>query len=260
MAVQGSRAVDWRDAAAYAPLLHADRAVFAWEWLRRDPAYRAAASRALSAPHSQAGPAEFEAARRWGLHAFEDPDRAAPLARPVWHMEACPAVLTAEARRAGGAEDQFEIERLGDLAGEVLRIGRAQHVLLSDGLHNIRLDITGDPLDRGPVSLAYRLHGIAGAERPLETLRRFLSLYRTGGFNRLLHPLERRAPRWVLMLRAHDALEAGARQREIAANLLGAEASQPGWRHEVPGARSQVQRLGRAANTLAAGGYRRFLE
>ena len=260
MAVESSRAVDWRDAAAYAPLLGVDRAVFAWEWLRRDAGYQAAASRALSVRRSPVGPAEVEAARPWGLHAFEDPDRFAPLARPIWRREAYPAVLTAQAGQGGGADEQFEIKRLRRLAGEVLRVGRVQHVLLSDGLHSIRLDITGAPLDRGPVWLGYRLHGIAGAERPLSTLQRLLSLYRTGRFTRLLHPPERRASRWVLMLRTHDALEAGASQREIAADLLGAQVSQPNWRHEVLAARSQAQRLGRAARALAAGDYRHFLQ
>jgi hypothetical protein len=33
---KGPSGFDWRDAAAYAPLLEADRSLFAWEWLRRD--------------------------------------------------------------------------------------------------------------------------------------------------------------------------------------------------------------------------------
>ena len=35
---------DWRDAAAYEPLLEADRSLIAWEWLRRDRGYREAAA------------------------------------------------------------------------------------------------------------------------------------------------------------------------------------------------------------------------
>ena len=35
---------DWRNGDAYAALVRAEAAAIAWEWLRRDPRYRAAAS------------------------------------------------------------------------------------------------------------------------------------------------------------------------------------------------------------------------
>jgi hypothetical protein len=37
-----SSRAEWHDAAAYAPLLEADHSLFAWEWLRRDPAWHSA--------------------------------------------------------------------------------------------------------------------------------------------------------------------------------------------------------------------------
>ena len=83
---------DWWDAEAYEPLLQADRSLFAWEWLRRDRNYRAAAERALdAASRERSDPAE--APERWGLHAFEPPARTAPEARPVWSASVHPYVL-----------------------------------------------------------------------------------------------------------------------------------------------------------------------
>lgn len=249
---------DWRDAAAYAPLLHADRSLFAWEWLRRNPDYRAAAERALAASGCR-GPAEPGAApERWGLHAFQGPSLSAPDARPIWCAEAHPYVLEVEAGPAFG-EEAFDLERIGAISTLVAAASGREHLLISDGFRAIRLDVLEGTIAGGSVELRYRLAGLAAAERPMMTLRRFLALWRTGRFCRSLHPDETRAKRWLLMLRAHDALAAGADQREIAAVLLSAEAGGPRWRSRSPSLRSQAQRLVRAARRMAAGAYLELL-
>ena len=77
----GALGIDWREGGGYQPLLAAERSLFAWEWLRRDPAYRAAAAVALA---SSAAAGRAMAAARFGLLQFEDPglgvifDRAIP--------------------------------------------------------------------------------------------------------------------------------------------------------------------------------------
>lgn len=58
------------------------------------------------------------------------------------------------------------------------------------------------------------------------------------------------------MLRASDALAAGADHREIAAVLLSEEARQPRWRVQSPSVRSRIQRLVRSARAMEAGGFR----
>jgi hypothetical protein len=97
--------VDWRDAAAYAPLLRADRSLLAWEWLRRDDRYVEAAMAALS----DGPPPACSGAARFGLAAFEAPDRAVPHARPVWSSQAHPYVLSVEPARPCGAADAFDL-------------------------------------------------------------------------------------------------------------------------------------------------------
>ena len=254
MARERGHAADWRDAAAYAPLLSADRSVFAWEWLRRDPAYRAVAERAFGRASISAS-GELPDPGRWGLHSFEAPGCGAPAARPIWRAEIHPHVLEADATPATVACDTFELGRLHRITTLVAAPGGREHLLISDGLRAIRLDVLSGSLRQGPVRLRYRLAGFGSVERPLLTLRRLLALWRTGQFAAALHPVEARASRFVLMLRARDALASGATQREIAAELLSAEAGEARWRVSAPTVRSRVQRLVRNARAMAAGGY-----
>lgn len=246
------------DAAAYAVLAHADRSILAWEWLRRDPAYRTAAfAGSPPAPWSAGLSCEEDPlAGAWGLHAFADPDLPAPSARPLWRAEAHPWVLRAATRPAGCPRDSFDLERFRDRATLVHGREGAEHWLFSDGLRTIRLDLAGGTLLGGAVRLEYALGGIASAARPLMTLRRLLALCRRGAFAHSLHGPETRTRRWILQLRAWDGLRQGATQREIAAVLLGSRAMEPGWRTSAPSLRSQAQRLVRSARAMADGGYR----
>lgn len=249
---------DWRDAAAYEPLLHADRSLFAWEWLRRNPNYRGAAERVLAG--SGRDPAgRGETPERWGLHAFEPPSLTVPDARPVWCAEMHPYVLAVEAGPPQGVE-AFDLERFNTVSTLVTTVDGRGHLLISDGLRAIRIDMLSGTVAGGPAELRYRLAGLTSAERPLLTLRRLLALWRTGRFCRSLHSSEARARRWLLMLRAHDALAAGADQREIAAVLLSADAAEPRWRNRSPSIRSQVQRLVRGARRMGSGGYVELLQ
>ena len=246
---------DWRDAAAYAPLLDADRSLFAWEWLRRDPDYCAAAERALPGGCIRR---ESLAAAAFGLVGFEAPHLGVPDARPMWLARVYPRVLAVDPADGGEAADEFAPGRFSAIA--TLMSGSASdHLLLSDGLRAIRLDGRRCLFRGGPVRLRYRIEGVAEAEPLVLTLRRFLALCRSGGFPRFLHPREQRARRWILMLRASDAVSAGASQREIAEVLLGRPTAAPGWRLREPSLRSQAQRLVRSARSAANGGYRALL-
>lgn len=247
---------DWRDAAAYAPLLDADRSLLAWEWLRRDPSYRAAADRDESRPSRIAGAAAE--AQRFGLVAFEPPNLAVPHARPFWLADIHPFVLPVDLRPAARSADEIDLRPMGDLARIIGDVG-VEHLLLSDGLRSIRLDGPPGAFTAGPVCLGYSIEGLVGAEPRLLTLRRFLALWRTGHFSRSLHPHEAPARRWILTLRAYDGLIAGADQRQIARELFSSSVVEPRWRSRESSVRSQVQRLVRSARLLASGGYRCLL-
>jgi hypothetical protein len=247
----GADIPDWRDASAYQPLLDADRALLAWEWLRRDPAYRAAAALADRAPGP---PVANRSAAGFGLVAFERPGLPVPIARPVWRSRIHPFVLAVERTNGGPQQDRFDLDRLGELAS-LLASASGEHLLLSDGRRALRLDGPPGTFTSGPVRLGYRLNGLAAVDRPLATLRRFLALCRTGRFSRSLNPPEPRARRWVLLLRAWDGLGARADQRELARQLLSGSVAEPRWRSRESSVRSRVQRLARSARAMADGEY-----
>ena len=261
MAASDGHTPDWRDARGYAPLLEVGRAGFAWEWLRRDQSYCAAAARALgSAEPLVPAPSERDdaAAAKWGLHAFEWPDRGAVAARPLWRRAVFPFVLEADAVQEGAPADQLNLERLAGFV--TLAVGRkgTEHLLLSDGMRSIRIDLLSGTLRFGPALLRYHLAGIRIAE-PLLVLRQLLALCRSGRFSAMLHPREQRAVRWVLLLRTYDALVAGASQRDIAEQLLGLEPTER-WRLQASSVRSRAQRLVREARRMAGGGYLSLLQ
>jgi hypothetical protein len=254
---------DWRDGRFYAALLALERSAFAWEWLRRDDRYRRDAHAAGFSRRFACGVDIRQGDVRawtWGLHAFEDPDLPAPLARPVWRGEVHPYVLAAEAGPAGAAGDLFSLASFGSLATIVENSDGAEHLLLSDGARSVRLDLTGGSVTAGAVTFRFRLEGFEAAERPLRSLRRLLVLVRAGRFSPALHPPDVRARRWETLLRTADALAAGAGQREIAEHLLAPEAAAPRWRLESPSLRSRAQRLVRQASAMAAGGYAKLLQ
>lgn len=229
---------DWRDGRAYACFLSGDRRCFAWEWLRRSSAY-------IDAYADNAAPAAF------GLLRFENPMHDALAARPFWHADADRAVLRAEAR-AAGPRDQFELGRLERLASFLSHQG--EHILFSDGLRSIRLDMLSGSLAGGPAALSWHIDGVADAGPQVLALRQFVALARSGGFSRSLHRPERRARRWVQMLRVHDALATGATHREIAGALFGIDVAGPRWRVSAGPWRLRVQRLAAGARACLASG------
>lgn len=247
---------DWRDAAAYAPLLEIDAALMAWEWLRRDHGYRMAAGGFM--PQARSLRREDCAAGPWGLHAFEDAALPAPLARPVWRIEQHPRILVAAAERGDPPGDGFDLRRFTSLATIVVDLRDRERLLLCDGKSSLRIDIEEGTMLKGPVRFAYRLAGFETAAQPLATLERLLKLARSGVLPRPAVSIRNR--RLILLLRAYDGLRAGASQRDIASVLLRREPLPERWRIEAPTLRSQAQRLVHRAKAMASGGFRELLE
>jgi hypothetical protein len=246
---------DWRDASAYR-FDRLDRPGFAWEWLRRDPAYREAAIAAKAVMPARVGDAGGDAgAAAWGLVAFEDPALAAPVARPMWRADWDMAVLTADAVACdAGHPDAISLDRLQPLAS-ISCTGNLEHLLLTDGWRRVRIDIHNGSSRSGPVHLRWHLAGIDSAAPKIMTLRRFIAVAVSQRFPNRLWPREPRARGWALALRAHAALADGAGQREIATLVAAEGPGQAGWRTRNPSARLQAQRLAGLARSLAGLGF-----
>jgi hypothetical protein len=251
---------DWKDATAYASLLDAERAAFAWEWLRRNSGYRLAALQKLAGADrtSECWVSEQPAAARWGLHLFESPGVAVPHARPVWRRDRFPFVLRATAEPCADGPDAFWLQRHSKLA-TLVRGADVERLLLSDGCRSIRLDVRGASLRGGPVRLRYDVSGFRAARPSILTLERLCALSSSGRFSSVLHTADRRRVRNILLLRVHDALAGGADQRTIAGELLGSEANEHRWRIRSPSLRSRAQRLVRAARSMMQGEFWKLL-
>lgn len=191
----------------------------------------------------------------------EDPAVPAPRARILWTRDLDPEALPVAAEPCAAADP--DAIRGADLARWLTVVpgpdGRA-HAVLSDGFHRIRLDLETGTLGEGPVKLHYLVEGVRAAQPKLLSMRRLIHLCLRRRFARTLFPPDPRIVRWLLALRAHDALRAGASQREIAALLYGPARIQVEWSGPSDAWKSRVRRLVSEAQRLAGGGYRSLMQ
>jgi len=157
------------------------------------------------------------------------------------------------------ADDRFA---LSSLACRKVVLGVAasgEHLLLTDGCRRLQLHCRSGSLLRERLFLRYDLSGLREAEARMVTLARFLALARLGRMPAgLFRPLAK-ADRWRLALRALDAHDAGASQREIATVLYGPARTRADWRGDSDYLRGRVRRLVRLGQSLSGGGYRDLL-
>lgn len=196
----------------------------------------------------------------FGLLLPEDPGLQAPDARLFWRADHDPSIVQVVAERVSpDCADRFDPDRLGVPALVLKASDGCEYLSLSDGFRRVRLDLLAGSFREGQVRLHYRLAGLQEVEPKLLALHRLLALCRLGRFARGLNPPERAAHKWILTLRAWDAVHAGASQREIASELFGAARVNEDWRRDSDYLRGRVQRLVRNGDALVSGGYRELL-
>jgi len=191
----------------------------------------------------------------------ERPTLAAPDATIIWSAALDPGILRVDALPApdSAGEDALDPAALQSWMKIVADRSGREHVVLSDGWRHIRLDVDSGSLRAGiPVVLRYRIEGQASARAVMLPLQRFLHLCRHRTFARSLFPPDLRMPRWITLLRVHDATAAGASQREIAEILFGTAVAKD-WRGASESWRYRVRRLVADARMMATGGYRALL-
>ncbi len=247
MAGQGSHAScgnypDWKQPDHYAALTRVDRRAFAWEWLRRTPAYRAA----WRDRNSDVLP--LVASRHFGLEQFEDPSLPAPFARPVWSGSVDPTVIRAAVDNAMAASNErIDLRELAPFVSVAIDDDHIEHLLLSDGVRSVRIDVLEGTLIGVPASVRYLLGGIASIAAPLPSLGRLINLVQEGRLRESAAATSRRQARWILELRTADAIAAGADQQDIARTLFGSVVADQRWRRDNAAYRQRAQRLVRSA-------------
>jgi hypothetical protein len=226
----GTMVPDWTDGRQYEDLLFADRRAFAWEWLRRSSAYRLSWTRRASCD-----PQTF------GLERFEDPAIGIPDARPLWSILIDPAVVRARPDNfhAEGSE-RVSLHELRALVSLSVDASGNEHVLLSDGRQQLRLDLLDGTLIGCPASLRFDLEGFSRFGGQLPALQALARLVAEGAFGNRSR-IDRHA-RWILELRTADALAAGASQQQIARIFFGSAVAAR-WRRADDSYRKRVQRL-----------------
>ena len=197
--------------------------------------------------------------RNGGFFFAEDPSLDATQARLLWHADLDPGTLRVRAVPSiAGNPDAIDP---ADLAPWLTLVSDAagEHAVLSSGWQHIRLDIDQGSLSHGAVVLEYLLRGLASAEPQILPLRRLVDLARRRRFRADLYPPDRRIGRWLMALQVHDAMQAGASQREMARALFDAGAASEEFDRRADSLRSRVRRLAREAVALARGGYRTLM-
>nr|WP_294814673.1 DUF2285 domain-containing protein [uncultured Sphingomonas sp.] len=135
-----------------------------------------------------------------------------------------------------------------------------EHAVFSDGWHHVRFDVRAGTLREERVVLRYVLAGSVSVRPKLLPLRRLIAFSLHHRFPATLFPPDPRIARWLLALRAHDAVHAGASHREIAQVLFGAGRVAGEWQGASDSLRSRIRRLVREAARMARGGYRSLLQ
>ncbi len=196
-----------------------------------------------------------------GFTFAEQPDRAAPAARIIWHADLDPGTIGVAAVPADPSDpESLRIDRISSWLAMAVDADGREHVCLSDGWHHIRLDVEeGRLTGQEAVLLNYRLRGLASAEHRVLPLRRLLDLCRHRRFARSLFPRDPWIDRGIAMLRVHDAIREGASQREIGAALFGDDRVAQDWNDGSDSLRSRVRRLVKDARDMARGGYRQLM-
>lgn len=167
----------------------------------------------------------------------------------MWRRAVDDTVLIATAS-SNEAAHAVDIRSLATVASYVAdRDG--EHWLLADHGHHLRIDLTSGSLARGPMSLQFHVMDYPRCDGQIAALQRLVALAELGRWPARNPPPERRAPRWALILRVHDAMVAGASHREMAECLFDLGDMQR-WRISAPSWRRRIQRLTDAARQLGA--------
>lgn len=174
----------------------------------------------------------------------------------MWRAEHDHGIVVVDAiPTTRGQRDSLDIRRAGVDVLLLSTVDGFSQLLFSDGARHIHLALREGSLLKGPVRLRYAVEGLADLEPKLLTLRRLAALWRLGRMPIELFPRDRRAPRWVAMLRAFDGLQSGASQREIARALFGNVVACQEWREDSDYLRLRVQRLVRNSGAMVQQGY-----
>jgi hypothetical protein len=250
---------DWRDPRSYDYTRELTRDGWAWEFLRRNPAYRMSwdhFGHARRRRETEAKAAEF------GLLVFEDPARAAMHAPIFWHPDISSFVLPVRAERGSNAAGVATVDfgALRARAASEHREGLLHHLLFQEAGRRLQLVVHGERPD-GVVSLLTEAPlDPVSFRRRMSLLQRLADLLANGRLTPQLYPPEARARRLAMVLRALDGWLAKSPQRAIGQAMFDRPTADEDWRDCECPLRERVRLTLRRARWLMEDGYRSLLQ
>jgi hypothetical protein len=226
---------------------------WAWEFLRRLPAYRDAFARRDTIAAE---------AHRWGLLKFEEPTLDARDAAAFWRFEDCPGVLPLKVFE-GTDRDLLIPFNLAHISCRIAfhhseRGDRTDVLFIEEGRF-LQLSVSGRQDVAGALLFMPVLEDPENVTARAATFRRLNDLMQYGHLRPTLYPQEPRAPRLINVLRALDGSLAGLPHREIAMLIFSKERVDSDWSGTKHHLRDQVRRAIGYGQSLMEGGYRQFL-
>ena len=238
---------------------------WAWEWLRRNPAYARAVGKSLKLlrqvlrEHPFLEVLELQSAYKdkWGLCFPEDHSRAYTNAAVFWRPEYDPSIIPVAAVPAEiSSPDALDFRDL-KFAVRILKTPEGEHVQLSNGFHSIQINVISGTVLDGPVRLAYILSGQETLNARRVPVERLIALKKQKRFPAKMFTEDSRASRWLLALKAIDMERSGMSQPDIAAHFY------PGTEHADFVTNWRRSRLRRLLDTghemISGGGYLKIL-
>lgn len=248
---QPAGAADKTDPAPYQWTHKLPKLSWAWEFLRRNPRYRADCSAANSCSVVAAG--------AWPLLRLIDPAEDALSAEVFWRKEACGSVLPL-ASTLHAADEPTRSFSLDEVRCRVRVIdeGDVHHVLFSQDGRSLQLEVHG-PLN-GAVFLTPALLRQEMASDRLVAMKRLNDVVNSGILRPELYPPEARAARFVTLISVLDGLLLNLSHRDIAIRLFGLDRVAQDWSHPGNHMRDHVRRAVLSAREMMESGYRRLLD
>ena len=255
------RASDWRNTDTYRWMSSLPRTGWAWEFLRRNPAYRSDYSRHLAGPGTVSEP-EHLGALPWGLLRFEDPANDARHASVLWQMKVCSDVLplAAAIMRRGTAAETLNLAKLKcRIAVYEFGVEERKEVLLSQEGRSLQLTVFGSiPLEEA-LLLTPAIPEARYNKARLQAVRRLADVVKHGTLRPSLYRRERQSARLARVAQALDGWLDKASQREIALALFSKDRVERDWQDPHNHLRDHVRRAISYGRELMSSRYRRFL-
>ncbi|WP_448659181.1 DNA -binding domain-containing protein [Sphingomonas sp. CJ99] len=248
--------------AAADPLALADAgpADLAWEWLRRNPAYRAEASRwlGLAQPVTDLPTAPLNLIEALGCLTLPDPCLGWQDASILWSSELDSTVLPLAALPMSASIGLgFDLAAWPGRAA-ISRGPDAEHVRLDDDAGTIRMDLVTGTLLGGPVRLVLDPAALRTAAPIAGPLGRLLGTNCIPIPSTSVRLTRQQHRRQVQALQVHDARALGASIRDIGILLFGEDRVQADWASEA--LKSNCRRLIALAKAMATGGHRALFD